>query len=115
QLLAAAPDDFFVLHQVALLNLAVGNYDEAITQFTKVLTDSPSAHVDLLYLARALELNGRKTEAAGAIRAYRKDHPDEKLANIFTMVERSVPAPEEAPPVVPQKKEKPQEVPSAGF
>ncbi len=98
QALATAPKDFYLLRQVGLLNLAAGNYVDAVKQFNEVITICPNSHIDFLYLGRALALSGKKAEAAQCIREYQNHFPGQQLASIFSdIAQASAP-----PPTTPQ-------------
>lgn len=87
QMLASAPNDFYLLRQAGLLNMAAGNYGDAVKQFNQVLTKScPNSHIDYLYLGRSLALLGRKDDAAQCIREYKKNLSQQKISPMFQKI-----------------------------
>lgn len=101
QALAANSADFYLVHQMGLIDLAIGEYENAAQQFNKVLTLCPHCHIDYLYLARALSLTGKTKEAADCVRQFKKIQPDQPLAPIFAAIEKASPAAPAPPPLVP--------------
>lgn len=87
QQLASAPNDFYLLRQAGLLNMAAGNYGTAVKQFNEVLTKScPNSHIDYLYLGRSLSLLGRKDDAAQCVREYKKNLSQQKISPMFQKI-----------------------------
>ncbi|CAN5711123.1 hypothetical protein BH10CYA1_BH10CYA1_06460 [soil metagenome] len=87
QMLSSAPNDFYLLRQAGLLNMAAGNYGTAVKQFNEVLTKScPNSHIDYLYLGRSLALLGRKVDAAQCVREYKKNLSQQKISPIFQKI-----------------------------
>ncbi len=87
QMLANAPNDFYLLRQAGLLNMAAGNYGAAVKQFNEVLTKScPNSHIDYLYLGRSLALLGRKDDAAQCVREYKKNLSQQKISPMFQKI-----------------------------
>lgn len=118
QMLGGAPHDYYLLRQAGLLNMAAGNYAEAVKQFNEVLTKScPNSHIDYLYLGRSLALLGRKDDAAQCVREYRKNLSEQKLAPIFDQIINGSGG--SAPPATPQTPVQPQppgtQLPDTGF
>lgn len=80
----AAPDDFFILRELALLDLSNGNYSKAADRFSRVLELCPNCKIDWLHLARAQSLAGKPSEASYAVKEYKRLLPNEKLSPIFS-------------------------------
>lgn len=80
---AAEPEDFFILHELGLLELANGEYASAAEHFAKVMQLCPSCRIDWLHLARAQALAGKSSEAAYAAKEFIRQLPDEKISPVF--------------------------------
>lgn len=111
----AVPEDFFVLHELGLLELTNAEYASAADHFAKVVQLCPTCRVDWLHLARAQSLNGKSAEAAYAAREFIRQLPDEKIAPFFTGLASA--AKDEAPPQpVPEApRQRPAETGGSGF
>ena len=111
----AAPDDFYLWHERALLELASGDYAQASEHFAKVLQLCPVCRIDWLHLARAQALAGKPDEAAYALNEFRRQLPNEKLSPIFTQL--ATQAKEESPPEKPatDSNKKPASTGGSGF
>ncbi len=115
QVMAKAKDklsedqDYYVLREVGLLQLASGSNAEAAETFKTVVTSCPSCHIDLLHAGRAFALAGQAAVAAGAVRRYQEMFPDQKLSGAFTDIAKAsaLPPPQQqqtqAPPPPEQK------------
>lgn len=80
----SAPQDYFILRELALLELANGEYTSAATHFSKVLELCPGCRIDWLHLARAQSLAGKPSEASYAVKEFKRQLPDEKISSVFT-------------------------------
>jgi len=88
------PNDFYVLRQAALLNLAVGEYGSAAEQFSKAIGLCANDHVDYLYMGKALFLAGKAPEAAQCISQF-LGNLNQTIAPEFAEIAKAAPA---APP-----------------
>lgn len=75
-----APQNFYILRELALLELANGDYSNASEHFREVLQICPACVVDWLHLARALSMQDKMSEASYAVQEYKRMRPSEKLA-----------------------------------
>ncbi|HEY9677357.1 MAG TPA: tetratricopeptide repeat protein [Drouetiella sp.] len=100
---SAPPNDFYLLRQAGLINLAAGNYGDAVKIFNDVTQACPNSHIDFLYLGRALWLAGNKADAAKCIKVYAEHFPSQQLAGVFTSIKNNAPAAPEAPPTQPSQ------------
>jgi tetratricopeptide (TPR) repeat protein len=92
QALANYPNDFYVLRQAALLNLAMGEYGTAAEQFDKAIAMCGNDHVDYLYMGRALFLAGKKPEAAQCISQFQKNI-NQTIAPELAAIAKAAPLP----------------------
>ena len=81
--IAAKSDDFYLLHEKGLLNLALQNFKEAVESFKKSMDICPDNKVDLLNLAIAYDQLGESQKAASCLKQYRSIYPEAKLNNYF--------------------------------
>ncbi|MCM0083352.1 PEP-CTERM system TPR-repeat protein PrsT [Geomonas sp. Red32] len=63
-------------YQLARAYLALGKYEQAEKEFSKVLTQNPSREEAILELARVLNLEGKGSEGAKLAEGYLAKHPD---------------------------------------
>lgn len=84
--LAVASNDYFLLHERGLVELAMGDYKKASTTFKKVLQHAPDCQIDMLNLGYALYNSGDAESAAQCIEHYRKLFPNQKLAAGFLQI-----------------------------
>lgn len=78
--LDSAPNDFYILRELALLELTNGNFEQASDHFAKVLNLCPSCSVDWLHLSVALSGQGKDGEAAYGVQEFQRKHPNERLS-----------------------------------
>ena len=78
-----APQDFYILRELALLELANGDYSNAADHFREVLQICPACVVDWLHLARALSMQDKTSEASYAVREFQRLRPNEKISPSF--------------------------------
>ena len=83
------PQDYYVLHELALVETAYGEYAQAADHFREVLRLCPACSVDWLHLARALSAQGKSGEAAYAIHEFQRTHPGQRLSPVFTDLAKS--------------------------
>lgn len=108
-----SPDDYYIFRQLGLLNMAKGDYNDAVQNFNKVVSIAPGSHIDFLYLGRALSLAGKAPEAAQCVFQYQKHFPDQKLSSVFSSIMQAAPP---APPAQQMPPNKPPDTPTdAGF
>lgn len=81
--LDSAPTDFYIMREVALLELTNGDFQESADHFARVLNLCPSCSVDWLHLAVALNGLGKEGEAAYGVQEFQRKHPNERLAPDF--------------------------------
>ncbi len=106
----AAPEDFYILREVGLLELANGQYSAAAEHFAKVLELCPTCRVDWLHLARAQSLAGKASEASYAVQEFRRQLPSEKISPLFLELANAAKgeaAPEKAPAAEPRRTAEP--------
>lgn len=114
----ADPEDYFVLRELGLLELANADYNSAADHFAKVLQLCPSCRIDWLHLARAQFLGGKPNEAAYAAREYFRQLPEEKISSVFsslaaTAKDESAAPPQQSTPAAAKKQ--PAEAGGTGF
>lgn len=80
----SAPDDFYVLRELALLKMANAEFSRSADDFLRVLKLCPDCNVDWLHVGRAQFLAGKKQEAASAVQVYLRKFPGQKLSPAFT-------------------------------
>ena len=68
RLLAADPDDAFVLYALAQEHANAANHDEALGYYDRCLAVDPAYCYAYFHKARSLEALGRKADAADALR-----------------------------------------------
>ena len=78
-----APSDYFITRELALLEMANGDYQESADHFHEVLQLCPSCDLDWLHLARDLSLLGKAGEASYAAREFQNKHHSERVAAPF--------------------------------
>jgi tetratricopeptide (TPR) repeat protein len=83
QALEKSANDFYLSHELGLIQLANAEFTDASDSFKKVITLCPDCKVDLLNLAKSLYFDGKKEEAAHYIRQFQKDKPNEELLPLF--------------------------------
>lgn len=106
--------DFYITRELALIEMANGDYASAARHFSEVLQTCPSCLVDWLHLARAQAMQNKTAEASYAIREFQKQRLQERLAPSFLELAKGQPAviPELSPqPETRNSKDKPE----AGF
>lgn len=81
--LDSEPNDFYILRELALLELTNGDFEQASDHFAKVLNLCPSCSVDWLHLAIALNGQGKEGEAAYGVQEFQHKHPNERIAPEF--------------------------------
>jgi tetratricopeptide (TPR) repeat protein len=122
--LADHKNDYFLLHEMGLLQLADGDYSTAAETFEKVLQACPKCSVDMLHMARALALDGKTSQASAMVRQFRKIYPNDELAPALTALGQVDPNIQNAPSVTaplqttpePKRAEQPgTTIPSAEF
>ncbi|MBI4533254.1 MAG: tetratricopeptide repeat protein [Candidatus Melainabacteria bacterium] len=86
--LASHPKDYYILHELGLLQLSDGQYSDASEKFREALGVCPDCHVDLLHLARALSADGKAAEASAQVRQFQRWHPKERLSPMFLDIAR---------------------------
>lgn len=97
--------DFYVMREVGLLQMASGANAEAAETFKTVCTNCPSCHIDLLHAGRSYFLAGQAGVAAAAVRRYQEMFPDQKLSPALADIAKTaVP-----PPAQPQQQPTPQQ------
>lgn len=79
--LAGASNDFYLLRELGLAQLARGDWANAAESFKKVLSICPDCSTDLLHMGRALFLSGRTAEAATAVRTFQRMRPGQQLSS----------------------------------
>ncbi len=89
---SAAPSDFYILRELALIEMANGNYTECIDHFSDAISICPSCRVDWLHKARALAMQGKSAEASYAVNAFLRQRPNEKIAQPFLEIAKGTPA-----------------------
>lgn len=106
----AAASDYYITRELALLEMANGDYEQSADHFREVIQLCPACHVDWLHLARDLSLLDKAGEASYAAREYQRQHASERIAPGFLELAKGEPAqiPELSPQpetVKPSKKE----------
>jgi tetratricopeptide (TPR) repeat protein len=101
QALSLASNDFYLMRQVALLQMAAGDYGNAADGFNNAIKACPNDHIDHLYLGRALALAGKKVEGAECVSVYTSHFPQQKLAPAFQSIIAGAPADASTPPAQP--------------
>jgi len=86
--LETSPGDFYLVREMALIDLADGRYSEAAERFGEVLKYCPDCHVDLLHRARALALDGKSAEASALVRRFQRIYPGGKLSPVMVDIAR---------------------------
>lgn len=100
--------DFYVMREVGLLQMASGANAEAAETFKTVCTNIPSCHIDLLHAGRSYFLAGQPGVAAAAVRRYQEMFPDQKLSAAMADIAKV----SAAPPPQTQQTIEPQQAPS---
>ena len=81
--LDGSPEDFYIMRELALLELTNADYQQASDHFAKVLNLCPSCSVDWLHLAAALSGLGKDGEAAYGVQEFQRKRPNERIAPDF--------------------------------
>lgn len=102
----STPHDFYILRELALLEMANGETAASADHFREVLQVCPNCKVDWLHLARALALTSKTSEASYAVREFQHLKPSERIAAPFAELAKGDPAaiPELTPEAVPSPK-----------
>lgn len=97
----SAPKDYYIMREMALIEMAMGDYDSAATHFREVLQACPSCVIDWLHLAKALSLQSKMDNASYALNEFKRQRPQEQIAKSFSDLTSASPAsiPELAAPV----------------
>ncbi len=69
KMLAAEPNDAFVLYGLAQEHARAGEHRRAVEYFDRCLEADPHSHYGYFHRARSLEALGRKDDAAATLRA----------------------------------------------
>lgn len=96
--LSEDPQDFYLLREVGLLQLASGNNSEAAEIFKTVVTACPSCHIDLLHAGIAFAAAGQPQVAASAVKRYEEMFPDQTLSPAMTQIANTQPPNQLQPP-----------------
>lgn len=91
------PNDYFILRELGLIELASGDYEQAAFHFRRVLQLCPACSVDWLHLARALSFQGKSGEASYAIGEFQRTHPNQKLFSPFAEIGKAESTPGDNP------------------
>lgn len=82
--LSTAPDDYYLLYQIGILQLAKGDFAKATEALSKVAAHCPECHVSLLYLALALDRMNQADEAKSAVEGYKETFANQPLNPVFS-------------------------------
>ena len=111
---SAVGQDFYLTRELALVEMAGGDYAASSEHFTAVLQLCPLCLVDWLHLARVQAMQNKTAEAAYAVQEFQRQRRQEKIAESFLDLFRGVPA--AIPELSPQPVAKPRkETPESGF
>jgi Tfp pilus assembly protein PilF len=106
--------DFFITRELALIEMAGGDYASSAQHFREVLQICPACVVDWLHLARDQAMLDKTAEASYAIRAFQKQRPSERIAPSFLELAKGQPA--AIPELSPQSDGRvPKLTPESGF
>lgn len=88
ELLAKVPGDYFLLRELALLELANGDYSDSAEHFKQTLGACTECYVDWLHAGRALSLDGKASEASADVRRFQQRYPSERLSDTYLNIAR---------------------------
>ncbi len=108
-----ANKDYYILREIGLIEMAMGDYDSAATHFREVLQSCPSCVIDWLHLAKALSMQSKVSEASYAVSEFKRQRPQEMIAKTFTDLTGT--APTSIPEMTATPEKKPQKEGESGF
>ncbi|MBY0356661.1 MAG: tetratricopeptide repeat protein [Candidatus Obscuribacterales bacterium] len=79
----ANPEDFYLLRERALVEMAAGKYKEAAEHLSSVLQICPSGNLEWLHLGLSQFRAGQELEAGESVGKYLAKYPRQKLAGAF--------------------------------
>lgn len=102
--MSEVPNDYFLVHELGLAQMAAANFEDAAQSFKKVLELNPQCLVDYLHLGLALALAGKPDEGRDAIQQFQMRAPKQQLSPVFTNLSGIVKTPDAFTPEVPKRK-----------
>jgi tetratricopeptide (TPR) repeat protein len=95
--LLQSPNDLFLLRELALAQMAAGDYAGSVDTFKKVLDSYPQCYVDLLHIARGLAMQAKGAEGAAYVKEFLSHVPNQQIAPALLNIGQ-----EPTPPAVPE-------------
>ncbi|HEY9784301.1 MAG TPA: tetratricopeptide repeat protein, partial [Candidatus Obscuribacterales bacterium] len=84
--LSVAPNDYYLLHELGLIKLSIGDFESAAAKLQQAAKSCPDAYLISLHACVALAQSGKIGAAQAALAEYKQAFPNQRLAPIFESI-----------------------------